>query len=101
MEGADEAMEIRAQLPVHEVPASVRDRAGGAMIRIAGLVERPGTVGPAQLDALPRVDREEAFTCEEGWSVPGQRWRGIRLGDVLALAGPQPAARFVRVRSGA
>jgi DMSO/TMAO reductase YedYZ molybdopterin-dependent catalytic subunit len=31
--------------------------------------------------------------------VPGLRWEGVRLRDVLALAEPLPAARHVRVCS--
>jgi len=42
----------------------------------------------------------EAFTCEEGWTVPAVRWRGIRLADVVALARPLPSARYVRVHAG-
>jgi len=49
---------------------------------------------------LPHVALDEAFVCEEGWTVPGVRWRGFRLSDVVALAGPLPEACYVRAGSG-
>ena len=49
---------------------------------------------------MPPTIVEEPFTCEEGWSVPGLRWGGLRLTDVLALAEPLPAARYVRAGAG-
>jgi DMSO/TMAO reductase YedYZ molybdopterin-dependent catalytic subunit len=82
------------------VPAAVQAREAGAALRIDGLVAAPRALTAADLAALPRVDLAEPFVCEEGWEVPGLRWRGVRLGDVLALAGPLPAARHVRVYAG-
>ena len=93
-------MEQRDNLPTHPVPAAVQARAGGAALRIDGLVAEPRALAAADLAALPRVDLAEPFVCEEGWQVPGLRWRGVRLGDLLALAGPLPAARHVRVHAG-
>jgi hypothetical protein len=52
------------------------------------------------LAALGRVSLEEPFACEEGWTVPGRRWRGMVLADVLALAQPLEQAQFVSVCSG-
>lgn len=91
--------EIRNRLPIHADRASSR---GGhePALRIDGLVRRAGDVRGADLGALSRVDHTEAFTCEEGWTVPAVRWRGIRLADVIALAGPLPSARYVRVHAG-
>jgi DMSO/TMAO reductase YedYZ molybdopterin-dependent catalytic subunit len=93
-------VETREQLPAHPVPAAVQARAPGAMLRVDGLVAAPRTLSAADLAALPRGDLAEPFVCEEGWQVPGLRWRGLRLGDLLALAGPLPAARHVRVYAG-
>jgi DMSO/TMAO reductase YedYZ molybdopterin-dependent catalytic subunit len=67
---------------------------------VSGLVAHPRALTPDDLAAFPRVDLAEAFTCEEGWSVPGLEWRGLRLATVLALAAPLAGARYVRVRSG-
>jgi DMSO/TMAO reductase YedYZ molybdopterin-dependent catalytic subunit len=40
------------------------------------------------------------FHCREGWSRPGERWRGVRLRTLLALVGAADAASFVTVASG-
>jgi DMSO/TMAO reductase YedYZ molybdopterin-dependent catalytic subunit len=70
-------------------------------LRVDGLVARPAALVAADLAALPRVDLAEPFVCEEGWQVPGLRWRGVRLSDVLALAEPRAAGQYVRVYAGA
>ena len=92
-------METRATLPIHPVPDAVSFRTGVAL-RVDGLVEQPIEVTQEPFGLLPRSRLEEPFTCEEGWSVPGLRWGGVRLVDVLALARPLPAARYVRVCAG-
>ncbi len=86
---------MRWTLPIHAVP----DAVPGAL-RVDGLVEQPAELSLETLAVLPHMSLEEPFTCEEGWSVPGLRWGGVRLVDVLALARPLPAARFVRVCAG-
>ncbi|HEY7065197.1 MAG TPA: molybdopterin-dependent oxidoreductase [Chloroflexota bacterium] len=93
-------MEHRDALPAHPVPAAVQTRATDAPLRVDGLVARPGTHAAAELAALPRAELAEPFVCEEGWQVPGLRWRGVRLADALALAGPLGAGRHVRVYAG-
>ena len=40
------------------------------------------------------------FHCHEGWSRLGERWRGVRLRALLALAGAAEAAGYVTVGSG-
>jgi DMSO/TMAO reductase YedYZ molybdopterin-dependent catalytic subunit len=90
----------RQSLPTHPVPADRRAPSVAPALRITGLLAQPLTVTPADLAALARVDLADNFACEEGWSVRGLRWQGIRLADVLALAEPDPSARFVRVCSG-
>ena len=62
-------------------------------LRIDGLVERPQTLTYADLLALPQADQTSDFHCVTGWSVDDVRWRGVRFHDLLAAAGPLPAAR--------
>ena len=93
-------METRASLPDHAVPDRVVAQGRTGLLRVHGLVEQPLTLTEETLSQLPRVELEAPFTCEEGWTVPGLRWAGIRLADVLALARPLPSAGFVRVGSG-
>ncbi len=93
-------MEEHPTLPIHPVPPTARDQATSPSLQVTGLAARPRPLTPADLAALPRADLAEPFRCEEGWTVPGLCWRGVRLADVLALVAPLPAARYVRVCSG-
>ncbi|MCC7369260.1 MAG: molybdopterin-dependent oxidoreductase [Chloroflexi bacterium] len=93
-------METRERLPVFPVPPAAAEQVAQPTLQIDGLVAQPRTLTPADLAALARADLAEPFACEEGWSVPGLRWQGVRLSAVLALAAPLPNARYVRVRSG-
>jgi DMSO/TMAO reductase YedYZ molybdopterin-dependent catalytic subunit len=93
-------MEMRDRLPTFPVPPAAARHAVQPTLEISGLVARPRALTPADLAGLARAAHDEPFTCEEGWTVPGLRWGGVRLADVLALAEPLPAARFVRVGSG-
>jgi DMSO/TMAO reductase YedYZ molybdopterin-dependent catalytic subunit len=89
-------MDLRASLPEHPVPAnSTRGE-----LRVDGLVERPLALRPADVAHLERVEVAEPFTCEEGWQTPTLTWRGVRLLDVLQLAGPRAGAAWVRVSAG-
>src|SRR6185437_10327742 len=38
--------------------------------------------------------------CQEGWSRLGERWRGVRLRTLLALAGAADGAGYATVGSG-
>ena len=94
-------MEIRETLPIHNVPHDARQNATAPKLRIDGLVTNPRWIEPADLASLARTTLNEEFSCEEGWTVPAQRWAGIALSEVLGLAGPLPEAKFVRVGAGA
>jgi DMSO/TMAO reductase YedYZ molybdopterin-dependent catalytic subunit len=93
-------VETRDRLPSHPVPATAHAQAARPTLCVDGLVTQPRVLTPADLGPLPHLALAEAFVCEEGWSVPGLEWRGLRLADVVALAQPLPSARYVRVRSG-
>ena len=88
-------METRLALPIHPVPPAMRS--DGRVLRIEGLVVQPLILDQELLAALPRITLEEPFTCEEGWSVPGLHWSGVRLDDILRHSQPLPSARYVRV----
>lgn len=92
-------MEQRDRLPEHDVPDAVKARADAPLV-VAGLVERELRLTAADLAGLARGGFTESFKCEEGWEVPGLAWEGVRLDEVLELAGPRPQARWVRVGSG-
>ena len=58
------------------------------------------SVTASDLARLPRAEVLADFSCEEGWTVQGLCWQGVRLKDVLALVRPLPGATYVRVCSG-
>jgi len=62
-------------------------------LRIVGRVRRPVSLSLDDLRSLPRAEQVSDFHCVTGWSVDHVRWGGVRLGEVLAAAGPLPDAR--------
>jgi DMSO/TMAO reductase YedYZ molybdopterin-dependent catalytic subunit len=93
-------MEVRSTLPVHDVPPHADALATHPVLRVTGLVAAPAMLTVADLAALPRASFTEDFRCEDNWSVPNQKWSGVRLSDVLAIVAPLPEAKHVRVGSG-
>jgi DMSO/TMAO reductase YedYZ molybdopterin-dependent catalytic subunit len=59
-------------------------------LSLSGHVDRPTSITYEQLRALPKVEQISTFHCVTGWTVKNVRWGGVRLNDVLALAGPKP-----------
>ncbi len=90
----------RSSLPRHPIVDEQSAAAGQTTLIVDGLVARPRQLGRADLATLPRATLTEAFTCEGGWSVPGLRWGGVRLLDLLALVQPLPEAGYVRAGAG-
>lgn len=97
-------MEILTELPYHDIPAPINDWLTKPTLRIMGLVAKPQlftatdwAVGRA---TLARTSFTQDFRCDGKWTVPDQQWSGYRLLDLLALAKPRPAAKYIRVGSG-
>jgi DMSO/TMAO reductase YedYZ molybdopterin-dependent catalytic subunit len=63
-------------------------------LRIDGLVRTPMELSLAELRAMKSRTQITRHDCVEGWSAIG-KWTGVPLGDVLALAQPTSAARYV------
>lgn len=68
-------------------------------LEVGGLVRRPRTWDLAQLKAAPRSELVHTFQCVTGWRVPGVAWAGVRLGDLIDMAGPLPGAKAVEFTS--
>jgi DMSO/TMAO reductase YedYZ molybdopterin-dependent catalytic subunit len=66
-------------------------------LRVDGKVRRQLAFTRDELRALPQHEATLAIACVEGWST-NQRWRGVRLRDLLDRAGAAPDAE-VRVHS--
>jgi DMSO/TMAO reductase YedYZ molybdopterin-dependent catalytic subunit len=65
-------------------------------LEVGGLVERPLSLGYADLRALPHARQVSDFHCVTGWSVAGVHWGGVRLQDLFAEARPLPGAHALR-----
>jgi methionine sulfoxide reductase catalytic subunit len=70
------------------------------LLSVCGEVERPARLALEELRALIDAEVVADFHCHEGWSRLGERWRGVRLRTLLALAGAAEAAGYVTVGSG-
>ncbi|GAA4356020.1 molybdopterin-dependent oxidoreductase [Angustibacter luteus] len=86
-------------LPVNRTAtaAGVRDLAVADSWRLEVTGTNPLRLSRSDLSAMAQHEVALPIACVEGWSSTG-RWGGVRLRDVLALAGVDPSAD-VTVRS--
>lgn len=63
-------------------------------LEIGGLVERPLQLSLDDLRQAPARSQITRHDCVEGWSSIG-KWKGARLGPLLARAGVKPQAKYV------
>lgn len=61
-------------------------------LRIFGLVDREVTLSFEELQALPSVDLTFDIHCVTKWSKFDTTWTGVRLVDLMELAGVQQSA---------
>jgi len=66
---------------------------------IDGLVESPVTLDWAGFGNLVQSDLTSDIHCVTAWSRYDNRWRGVRVSDLLDLVRPKPEARFVLLQS--
>jgi DMSO/TMAO reductase YedYZ molybdopterin-dependent catalytic subunit len=66
---------------------------------VSGAVSKPFSLGWAELNALPRRETVCDIHCVTRWSRYDNRFSGIPVQALLALAEPTPAARFVLVHA--
>jgi len=90
-----EQPERREALPAHPVPAGLATLEAWRL-RVDGLVAQPLALSLREVDALEAQAHAADFVCEEGWVVPEQQWAGVAVAALLARAGVQPAARFLK-----
>jgi DMSO/TMAO reductase YedYZ molybdopterin-dependent catalytic subunit len=63
-------------------------------LEIGGLVERPLSLSLAELKSAPSRAQITRHDCVEGWSSIA-KWKGARLGLLLARARLKPEARYI------
>ena len=66
-------------------------------LKVSGAVSSPQSLSLTELTAIGLHSADLPLACVEGWSV-GARWTGVRLPDLLTLAGATPGSE-VRVES--
>jgi DMSO/TMAO reductase YedYZ molybdopterin-dependent catalytic subunit len=69
--------------------------AGEWRVELGGLVEKPVTLTYREILVLPKSVADARLTSVSGWSVRGE-WGGVRLSDLLPLAGPKTGASHVQ-----
>ncbi len=95
-----EQLEQREALPAHPLPAGLA-ASDDWRLRVDGLVAQPLALSLREVDALEAQAHAADFVCEEDWVVPEQQWAGVAVAAILARAGVQPTARFLKVYAGA
>lgn len=68
-------------------------------LMLFGLVDQEIRLDWAQLLALPQTRLRFDFHCVTTWSQLDMDWEGVLARDVIALAAPQAAGRFVTLHS--
>lgn len=76
-----------------------RKDAASYALDVTGLVERPVTLGLADLQGMAQTALVRDFQCVTGWRVPEVRWSGVCLVDLLDTAGVTAGAGAVRFTS--
>lgn len=84
---------------IHGIPLFARELAANPVLRVSGLVSAPRSLTPADLHLLERVSYEDVRAADAG-QMPDLPWAGVRLLDVVALAGLLPEAQYLRVCGG-
>ena len=86
------------RLLVNSFRDTPRIEPAGFRLTVEGLVQRPLAFSLADLAALPQQEMVIRHVCVEGWAAI-VAWGGVRLADVLALAGASPLAGYVAFES--
>ena len=69
------------------------------VLKITGMVKNEKTFSINEIWALPPVEVVGDFHCVETWTVSGNRWKGVRVRDLIARSQIQDKARFAVVHS--
>ncbi len=64
------------------------------ILEIAGLVRSPKHLKIEAIHAMPTVEIHRDFHCVETWTVPDNRWKGVRVRDLVDRSELQKGARF-------
>ncbi len=82
------------------IPPMARTHAEHPILRLDGLVSTPLNLNAVEIENLPHHSYLGTLASDDDGALPKTDWSGVRLADLVALAGPDSAARFVRVSAG-
>lgn len=68
-------------------------------LRVYGMVENELNIDWAAFRAMPQVTDVSDFHCVTRWSQLDMDWQGVLARDLIALAQPKEAAKFVTLHS--
>jgi len=68
-------------------------------VKITGLVQKEIVIPFNQIQTMEPVEIVSDFHCVETWSVPENKWKGVRVKDLLEKASIKPETHFAMVRS--
>jgi methionine sulfoxide reductase catalytic subunit len=88
---------VLTALPVH---AGAPGDIAGHRLSVRGLVSRELCLDREAFRRMPQADLSDDFACKEGWVVPGQRWHGVLVAEILDAAGVHAGARWVEFAAG-
>lgn len=91
---------VLKELPVFSMKGRPPVDPASWRLRVEGMVERPVALTLEEIHRLLRAAASSDLRCEEGWTVPDNRWEGATIASVLAIAGLRPGARHLTVHAG-
>jgi methionine sulfoxide reductase catalytic subunit len=86
--------------PINSVTSTPAFDAASWRLKVDGLVRRPLELTFADFTALRQAEETKDFTCVEGWTVPGVRWQGVTLRELMGQADLDPQATHFVFHSG-
>lgn len=89
-----------SSFPINSVASAPVFNVASWRLKVDGLVRRPLSLSFANFAALPQIDETKDFTCVEGWTVPGVRWKGVTLRELMNQADLDPRATHFVFHSG-
>lgn len=68
-------------------------------LRVEGAVANPLVLSWADVQNLPPYGETVDFHCVTGWSVPGVKWDGVHISELVKRVKPDPNVRYVNFYS--
>jgi DMSO/TMAO reductase YedYZ molybdopterin-dependent catalytic subunit len=99
--GLSDLLPAAGRFRIYSVTGSLPHRTDADYrLSVSGLVKQAITLTVDDIrQRLPQTAFRRDFQCVTGWRVENVAWAGVRVRDVLAAAGVQPAATGVVFRS--